>query len=107
MPRANAPAATLGLRSGDRIAAVAGTPVEDWSDLAAAYAAAGARGVVALELAAEVEPEEGAEPAPTRRLEVPALGSLEALGVVPASVLISDVTARLGRGRGRASSPAT
>jgi regulator of sigma E protease len=90
IPRADAPAAAAGLRSGDRIVSVNGAPVEDWPALAAAYAAAGEGGRVTLGLAAEGEGEDAA--AAERALEVPALGSLAALGVVPATVLISDVT---------------
>jgi regulator of sigma E protease len=73
-----------GLRSGDRVTAVAGRPVEDWYGLRDAYAEAG--GSVPF----EVERRSGAEPE-TLRVEVPALGSLAALGVVRANALISDV----------------
>jgi regulator of sigma E protease len=89
IPRADAPAAAAGLRSGDRIASVNGAPVEDWPALAAAYAAAGEGGRVVLGLAGE---EGEGEAAAERTVEVPALGSLERLGVAPATVLISDVT---------------
>jgi regulator of sigma E protease len=92
IPRADAPAVAAGLRSGDRVATVAGTPVADWPAFVAAYAAAGTHGSVALEVErgdAAAETEE--EPAPLR-VEVPALGGLDALGVVPATVLVSEVT---------------
>jgi regulator of sigma E protease len=83
-PRAAGAAA--GLRSGDRVTAVAGRPIEDWYGLRDAYAEAAAGGSVPF----EVERGSGAEPE-TLRVEVPALGSLAALGVVRASALISEV----------------
>jgi regulator of sigma E protease len=98
IPRADAPAAAVGLRSGDRVVAVGGTPVADWEAFAAAYAAAGTRGRVVVEVArSETQgeretPAEGEPAQPTVRVEVPALGGLDALGVVPATVLVSDVT---------------
>ncbi|HXV37811.1 MAG TPA: RIP metalloprotease RseP [Myxococcota bacterium] len=72
-----------GLRSGDRITAVAGEPVADWPALARAYAAA--QGEVELSL------ERGPERAEALSVRVPALGSLERLGVIRADVLIADV----------------
>jgi regulator of sigma E protease len=88
VPDAGSPAYAAGLRSGDRVVAVAGAPVEDWHALARAYAAAPARGGVALGV------ERGAEEPPQRLdLEVPALGDLAALGVVPANVLVARVEA--------------
>ena len=87
VPEANAPAERAGLRSGDRVTAVAGAPVDDWEQLASRYAAAGAKGAVELTV------ERGAaEPAEALTLSVPATGSLAALGVVPANVLISRVS---------------
>ena len=84
---ADSPAHAAGLRSGDRVAAVAGEPVEDWNELARAYAAAPAGGSVAIDVL------RGAEDAPERlTLEVPALGNLAALGVLPANVLVSSVS---------------
>ncbi len=83
VPDATGPAHRAGLRSGDVIVSVAGNPIEDWSGLAAAVAAASGR--VAIEV------DRG--PAPGERLafEIPALGDLSALGVVPANVLVSSV----------------
>jgi regulator of sigma E protease len=80
------PAHAAGLRSGDRVTAVGGQPVEDWYEFAERYAAAPPGGRVEVSVARRVagEPE-------TLRFEVPALGSVEALGVVPASALVSDV----------------
>jgi regulator of sigma E protease len=75
---------TAGLRSGDRVTALAGQEIEDWYGLRDAYAEA------AGSVQFEVERGTGAEPE-TLRVEVPALGSLAALGVVRANALISDV----------------
>ncbi len=87
VPEAEAPAAKAGLRSGDRVVAVGSEPVEDWEQLAARYAAAGTQGRVDLGV------ERGTADAPERLvLSVPATGSLAALGVLPASVLISRVS---------------
>lgn len=89
IPTANAPANQTGLRSGDRIVAVAGDDVEDWVGFASRYAAAGNSGdvVVRVERLAEgqTKPEE-------QELTLPALGSVEALGVVPATVLVAGTT---------------
>jgi regulator of sigma E protease len=81
-----APGARAGLRSGDRVVAVAGAPVEDWSGLAQAYAAAPA-GEVTLRVARG----EG-EASREEELVVPALGELRALGVIPAVVLVEAVS---------------
>jgi regulator of sigma E protease len=97
VPSADSPAARAGLRSGDQVVRVGGRPVEDWSGLAAAWAAAAARGGE-IELAVErpsgqrAEAEAAArEPAETLTLRVPAAASLDALGVIPAVVLVSAV----------------
>ncbi len=82
---AGSPAARAGLRSGDRVTALDASPVADWSELARAYAAASAPVVLALERGPEDAPE-------TASVEVPALGALDALGVIPAVVLVSEVT---------------
>jgi regulator of sigma E protease len=73
------------LRSGDVVTAVAGSPVEDWAEFAAAYAAAGERGEVPI----EVLRRRGGD---TQEIEIdlPARGAIAALGVVPASVLIDE-----------------
>jgi len=84
---ADSPAHAAGLRSGDRVAAVAGEPVEDWNEFARAYAAAPAGGRVATLVL------RGPEDAPERiALEVPTLGHLGSLGVLPANVLVSGVS---------------
>jgi regulator of sigma E protease len=96
IPSDDAPAARAGLRSGDVVVALGGRPVADWSEFQRAYAAAGSRGAVALEV-------ERGGPAPSTGatlgavpervgLELPALGSVAALGVIPASVLVAQVT---------------
>jgi len=82
----NAAGEAAGLRSGDRVTAVAGRPVEDWYGLRDAYASAKPGGSVPF----EVERGSGAEPQKLR-VDVPALGSLAALGVVRANALISGV----------------
>ena len=87
---ADTPAHAAGLRSGEVVEAVDGSPVESWQEFAAAYAAAGQGGSVRLDLVREAT-EEGAEPL-HRSLEVPTLGDVERLGVLPANVLIAAVT---------------
>ncbi len=74
-----------GLQTGDRVTAVDGTPVEDWYGLEAAYAAAPGE-TVAFDIARAGEAGE-----PPVALSVPALGSLDALGVVYASAVIAAV----------------
>jgi regulator of sigma E protease len=83
IPDAESPAHRAGLLSGDVVTAVAGAAVEDWEEFAAAYAAAGAQGEVAVEV------ERGrTEDAETIQLALPAGGAIADLGVVPASVLV-------------------
>jgi regulator of sigma E protease len=88
VPESTAPAALSGLRSGDRITAVGGVGVDDWEQLAQRYAAAGSAGS-GVPLTVARGPADASE---TSIVNVPAKGSLEALGVVPASVLISRVS---------------
>jgi regulator of sigma E protease len=80
-----APAARAGLRSGDRVVAVNGKPVESWDEFAAAYAASA--GEVTLRIARG----EG-EKAEEQEVKVPALGDPRALGVIPAVVLVEQVS---------------
>jgi regulator of sigma E protease len=87
IPEADVAALRAGLRPGDLVTAVAGEPVEDWSEFAARYAAAGTRG----ELEFQVERGTGDE-AVESTVRVPALGSTTRLGVVPATVLITKVS---------------
>ncbi len=79
------PAARAGLRSGDRVARVGETPVEDWTVFAEAYALA--EGSVELTLV------RGADDGESEiQLLVPALGSVARLGVIPAVVLVASVS---------------
>jgi regulator of sigma E protease len=79
----DSPARASGLRSGDLVRSVGGEPVADWYALGEAYAAVERGGAVALVVARS----QGEE----IEIEVPALVSLEALGVVPASAPITAV----------------
>ncbi|MBS1105718.1 MAG: rseP [Deltaproteobacteria bacterium] len=89
IPTADAPANETELRSGDRVVAVAGEAVEDWVGFASRYAGAGRGGTVAV----RVERLEGGQTKPkTLELKLPALGSVEALGAVPATVLVAGTT---------------
>ena len=84
---ADSPAHAAGLRSGDVVEAVNGARVESWSDFAAAYAAS--RGDVEFVLRGNDDESDAVR----RTVAVPALGSVDALGVLPATVLVSTVTA--------------
>ncbi len=80
------PAARAGLRSGDRVLALDGAPVEDWAAFVAAYAAARVDRVtlrVRRGTAADAREQE---------IAVPVVGELGALGVIPAVVLVEAVT---------------
>jgi regulator of sigma E protease len=97
VPSAHAPAFAAGLRSGDVVKAVGGTAVESWEELVSAYAAAGSGGSTSLQVE-RAHPEASAKataatpPEPEKlEVEVPALGSLDALGVVPANVVVERV----------------
>lgn len=88
IPQADAPATRTELRSGDVVRAVGGAEVEDWEGFAARYAAAGSEPV-----ALRVERLEAGEKEPrTLEVAVPGLGSVEALGVVPATVRVAAVS---------------
>lgn len=78
-------AAAAGLRSGDRVLAIAGVEVEEWRVFVRAYEAASAPVVLRLSRV------EGPE-AETREETVPALGDVSDLGLIPAVVLIAAVT---------------
>ena len=86
VPASDSPAASSGLRSGDRVVAVGGEPVEDWAELTRAYAAV--RGQARVVFSVETSTEEEAE---TRELEVPVLERLSDLGVLSATVLVGEV----------------
>lgn len=84
IPDAASPAAKAGLHSGDRVTRVGDTAVEDWRGFETAYAAATGEVVLAVERGDAEKPE-------TREVTVPALGSAQALRVLPAAVLVSRV----------------
>lgn len=86
VPEADSWAAQSGLRSGDRVVAVRGEPVEDWSDLSEAYAQAAGRESVAFTVETSTEPD-----SPQRTVDVPVVGSLPELGVISATVLVGQV----------------
>jgi regulator of sigma E protease len=102
---ADSPAHAAGLRSGEAVEAVNGAPVESWSEFAAAYASSRGpveltlrRGASGLAARSEAQPSEDrtgetGEVVERRTVVVPALDSLGALGVLPATVLVSTVTA--------------
>src|SRR5690606_17147003 len=81
-----APATATALRPGDLVRQVDGEPVADWNAFAARYAQADGEARLTVDRLAAP----GAEPE-SLELRVPALGSVEALGVVPATVLIGLV----------------
>ncbi len=87
----DAPAAATALRSGDRVLAVDGEEIEDWSAFAERYAeAAAARPEIELRVArlTQIEPEPAQE---ELSVLVPAEGTVEQLGLVAATVLIRRV----------------
>ncbi len=94
----DSPAHAAGLRSGEVVESVDGVAVESWDDFAAAFAAArGPKVELALHRSAPgAKRSPGEDPAAIpierRTATVPALGSVEALGVLPATVLVSSVT---------------
>ena len=107
VPSGDAPGARAGLRSGDRVTQVGDTSVEDWVGLRAAYSEAseesaaslreqGGRGSVLFELSRRAGPDD--EPREIA-VAVPALGSLDALGVVSATILVAQVSPGLPAAR--------
>ncbi|MCP5070482.1 MAG: PDZ domain-containing protein [bacterium] len=103
----DARAAESGLRAGDRVVRVGEREVEDWAGFVRAYRDAGETGQVRLRV---MRPEQVANPQPTNPqptspqpigldaeetpvdVSVPALGGVEALGVIPAVVLVVAVS---------------
>jgi regulator of sigma E protease len=88
VPAADSPAARAGLRSGDRVIRLGDQPVESWEQLRDLYAKAGP-GPLEVEVARGGAA--GAE-AVNQQLSVPALGDLDALGVISAAVLVGVVS---------------
>jgi regulator of sigma E protease len=87
----DSPAARAGLRSGDQVVAVGETEVEDWTSLDRAYdalAAEGEDGVVMTVLRGSGEAAEKDRVT----VEVPVVASLDALGVVTATILVSEAS---------------
>jgi len=110
VPESASPAARAGLRSGDRVQAVAGRAVEDWVGLVEAQRRAAdearsrgeSRVVWRVErdespLVLPGESEEAAKPAPVEaeipvlELHLPAESALGELGLVPAAILVGRV----------------
>lgn len=90
---ADAPAARAGLRSGDRVVSVQGTPVEDWNAFAAAYESH-REGEVTLGVSRGEGEEEAA-----LEFDVPATGSTGALGAIPAVVLVASLSENMPAAR--------
>ncbi|MCH2170072.1 RIP metalloprotease RseP [Myxococcota bacterium] len=87
LPSASAPALAGGLRSGDIVKSVAGDPVDDWYGFETAVFGAGVGGVF------EVTVDRGdADAQETVSLKLPAMGSVSALGAIPAAVLVASVS---------------
>ena len=92
VPFHDVPAAGAGLRSGDRVVRVGDREVEDWEGIRRAFEELGPA-ASGNTVAFEVLRREGDESEPASRvIDVPALASLEELGLVPATVLVSVVT---------------
>ena len=87
VPRGDSAAAAAGLFSGDRIEELAGQPIEDWEDMLALYAAAPVGQDIEIKVVRGIDDE-----ALNLSLEIPALGSFESLGVIPAAVLVNSVS---------------
>ena len=101
VPDADAPVTRTELHPGDLVTHVDGEPVADWSEFAARYAGSPGEFVVL-----GVDRLVGDEMSPQALdVTVPALGSASALGVMPATVLVDQVSpdsaaARAGLERG-------
>jgi len=91
---ARSPAARAGLRSGDQVTRVGDVEVEDWRSLARVHVQASGPRTWTLQRATgdDVGPAAEESALETVEVEVPATGSLEALGVIPAAVLVAQVT---------------
>jgi regulator of sigma E protease len=87
VPLGDSPAAGAGLLSGDRIGLVNGEEVEDWASLTKAYAAAYHGAAVSLEVERGI-----GDDAEKLEIVVPAFAHIDELGVIPAAVLVRDVS---------------
>lgn len=87
VPQTDSPATAAGLLSGDRIEGVAGVEVEDWESLARAYGAQTSGSTVGMVVARGT-----GDDVKQVELEVPVLGQLTDLGVMPAAVLVRSVS---------------
>ncbi|MCP4036198.1 MAG: RIP metalloprotease RseP, partial [bacterium] len=87
VPESTSAAAAAGLRSGDRIGRLGETEVADWEALIAAYAKQhpGSSASFHIERGTPPETEE-------LELQVPVLADLAELGLIPAAVLVRDVS---------------
>jgi len=91
VPAVGSPADLAGLRSGDLVESVDGEPVEDWEALRRIYESAAGPVRFGVRLVGTVA-QEDKEEAPLETRTVPALGTLAALGVVPATALVQEVS---------------
>ena len=82
------PAAAAGLRSGDQVVAVGDVEIDDWIALERAYAAAGEGDVTLTVLRGSA----GESEKDRVVVDAPALGSLDALGVVTATIFVGAVS---------------
>ncbi|MEE2662842.1 MAG: RIP metalloprotease RseP [Myxococcota bacterium] len=85
VPDADSPAALAGLRSGDLVVGVGDEEIGDWNEFVRAVGA-GAGAPLAIDI------ERGADPVQRLELELPAAEGLDGLGIVPATVLITEVS---------------
>jgi regulator of sigma E protease len=85
IPDGSSPAAQAGLLSGDRIVGLNGEPVEEWEGLRKRYAATSGN-TVAIEVIRGLD-----EDSPEFTFNVPALGDLDVLGLVSATILVGNV----------------
>jgi regulator of sigma E protease len=85
VPDPSSRAALAGMRSGDLVVRLGDREIGDWNELVGAVkASAGAPLLVGVE--------RGADPVDAIELELPAATDLDALGIVPATVLIAEVS---------------
>jgi regulator of sigma E protease len=85
VPDASSPAARAGLQSGDLVVRAGETAIGDWNELVRAL-----RSHAGAPLVLEVE--RGADAEKTLSVEIPAVSGIDELGIVPATVLIAEVS---------------